>query len=254
MAIVNAAIWGMIQGITEFIPISSSGHLVVIPRFFGIDAPDLIFNVALHIGTLIAIIIYFREDIVALFGPKKKLGLLILYASVPLLIVGLIFADHIKPIFADPQKVGWFFIINGVVILTAHVKLRLSDHSRKKEIGPLKAVLIGIAQAFALLPGISRSGVTMTTGIFAGLDRKEAFRFSFLLFLPASILAVMYSVKEAIHVQYVFNPDLLVGMFFSAVFGILALRMLLSILMKTRLNLLGSYCIALGVVTVVMFR
>ncbi|MFH1752673.1 MAG: undecaprenyl-diphosphate phosphatase [Candidatus Omnitrophota bacterium] len=254
MSFFKAAVWGIIQGITEFIPVSSSGHLVVIPRFLGIEGPDLISNVALHIGTLAAIIIFFRKEIAALFVSEKRLGFLIICASLPVLLMGLFFADLIKRVFENPNTVGWFFIVNGGIIMAAHARLRYFEPLRSADMGLFKAIAIGIAQSFALLPGISRSGITMTAGIFLGLDRKEAFKFSFLLFLPASIMAVMYSVKEALSVQYVFSPNILLGMLFSAVFGILALRMLYSILMKTRLNILGSYCIALGISTLFVFN
>ena len=133
MATINAVIWGLIQGITEFIPISSSGHLVVIPRLFGIESPDLIFNVALHTGTLAAVIIFFWKDIIALFVSQRRLGIEILIASVPIFVFGLVFIDYIKPLFEHPKAVGWMFIINGGIILIGHARLRRVDPSRFRE-------------------------------------------------------------------------------------------------------------------------
>jgi undecaprenyl-diphosphatase len=254
MAVINAVIWGLIQGVTEFIPISSSGHLVVIPRLFGIESPGLIFTVALHAGTLAAVIIFFWKDIIALFVSQKRLGIEILIASVPIFVFGLVFVDYIKPLFEHPKVVGWMFIINGGIILIGHVRLRRVNPSHFREMNAWRAFAVGIAQSFALLPGISRSGITITAGVYAGLDRKDAFKFSFLLFIPAALLALLYSIKEASSAHYIFDLNLIVGAAFSAIFGLVALKLLFTLITKAKLHILSIYCLILGLVTLYVFK
>ena len=253
MAILNAIIWGAIQGLTEFIPVSSSGHLVIIPRFFGIEAPDLIFIIALHLGTLLAVIIFFWKDIIALFTTKKSLGILVLLGTLPVLIYGLLFADKIKGMFENPQAAGLMLIVNGGILLIAHLKLRNVGVEASPRYSPGRAIIIGIAQAFALFPGISRSGITITTGIYTGLDRKEAYKFSFLLFIPASILSFLYSIKEGFSIKGAFSINMLVGAIVSAIFGILALKVLYELIKRARLYPLGIYCILIGLLALYLF-
>lgn len=252
MAIIRAVIWGAIQGITEFVPISSSGHLVIIPRLLGIEAPDLTFNIALHIGTLAAVLIFFRRDIVLLFTTHKKTGILVLFGSIHILIGGMLFADKIKPFFEDPHAVGYLFIINGGILLMSRLALQREIRPQDAAVNLRRALIIGIAQVFALLPGISRSGITITTGLYAGLEKKEAYRFSFLLFIPASLLAFLYSLQEA-SLGMSFDITMLIGAACSAAFGIAALKILYSLLVKARFYLLGLYCIAVGLLTVFIF-
>lgn len=253
MTVLEAIIWGVIQGTTEFIPISSSGHLVVIPRLFGIEAPDLIFNIALHVGTLAAVIIFFRKDLIALFTSQKMLGALVLFATLPIFICGLLFADGIRGFFESPEAVGWMFVLNGGIILIGHLKLRKSNHPPSKGYSMLRALVIGVAQSLALFPGISRSGITITTGVYTGMKREDAYRFSFLLFIPATLLAFLYSLKEVSSVSGAFNINMLTGAAFSAIFGLLALKLLFELLKRARLYFLGFYCIGLGLLTVCIF-
>ena len=135
----------------------------------------------------------------------------------------------------------------------SRLKLRNMNPMPAGRYSPWRALVIGIAQSFALLPGISRSGLTITAGIYAGLDKRGAYRFSFLLFIPATVLAFLYSLKEAPFAEGYFNIEILIGAAFSAIFGLLALRLLLALIMKARLHLLGIYCAALGLLTVFIF-
>jgi len=253
MSILDTAIWGIIQGITEFIPISSSGHLVVIPRFFGIAAPDLIINIVLHIGTLLAVIIFFWKDIINVFTSQKRLFVSLLLATLPILVCALFFLDKIKVFYESPERVGWMLIINGFLLFAGHLRLRRTGSPVLKEHSRWRVFIIGIAQSFALLPGISRSGITITTGIYTGLDREHAYKYSFFLFTPAMLLAILYSVKEISSTEITFNANILVAAAFSMVFGLLALKFLFFLLKRTQLHLLGFYCIALGLLTIAVF-
>lgn len=253
MATIEAVIWGIIQGVTEFIPVSSSGHLVVVPRFFGAMAPDLIFNVALHIGTLVAVLVFFRKDISALFVSEKRLGALILFACLPIVVFGLIFADSIKPLFENPKLTGLMFLVNGAILFICHAKLRANISVDNRSVGMFRALVIGIAQVFAVLPGISRSGITITAGVYLGLDRKDAYKFSFMLFIPTALLALLYSLQEAASSHYVFNINMLIGGLFAAISGFAALKILFNILAKAKLHLLGLYSLLLGVLVLVFF-
>ncbi len=251
MPILEAILWGVMQGVTEFIPISSSGHLVIIPRLFGAEAPSLAFNIYLHFGTLLAVIIFFWKDIITLFTSQKKLGGLVLLGTLPIFISGLLFAGAIEKVFLYSQVVGWMLIINGCILLAAHLRL-LKYRGLASILNPGRAVAVGIAQAIALLPGISRGGITITTGIYAGLDRKDAYKFSFLLFVPATLLAFSYSLKELTFIKGGFDITMLIGTLSSAVFGILALKILYVLLVKARLYFLAIYCIVAGFFTLLI--
>jgi len=251
--ILEAVTWGVIQGLTEFIPVSSSGHLVLIPRFLEIGAPNIIFTIFLHVGTLLAVVIFFRKALIMLFTKERRLGLLVLTSTIPIFICGLLFADKIKMLFDLPRCVGYMLIINGAIIIMAHIKSRLINDRPPKSYSFLRTFIIGIAQAFALLPGISRSGITITAGMYGGLNKKEAYRFSFFLFVPAILLAITYSVKEMAVMEYAFSFNMIIGTIVSAVCGILALKFLLFMLMKARLYILGVYSVILGIFSIIIF-
>jgi len=250
--LIESIAWGFIQGISEFIPVSSSGHLVVIPRLIGIEAPDIIFNIYLNTGTLIAVLIFFRRDIAELFRTRSKVILRIALATLPLAACGLIFADRIKTLFNDPRSVGWILVINGFILFMGHLKLSRVD-GESKPVGVVRTLAIGVAQALALLPGLSRSGMTIIAGVYSGFKREDAYRFSFMLFIPASLLALAYSVKEASITGHTFEPSFLAGAAVSAAVGILALKFLLSLLKSARLYMLGFYCIGLGALVLYLF-
>jgi len=256
MSIIESILWGALQGLTEFIPVSSSGHLVVIPHIFSVAAPRLVFNIGVHVGTLLAVVIYFRRDIPKLFTANKRLGFLVLFATIPVLISGLLFADRIKEFFGYSAYLGWFFVVNGCMLLLLHLQLR-----RRADTAPAgsnttpniwQALIIGVIQSLALFPGISRSGITITAGVLAGLHREDAYRFSFLLFIPATLLAFLFSVKEASLVGG-FDINLLIGIIFSALFGLSALKALFFLLKSARLYIFGFYCIAVGLLAVYIF-
>ncbi len=191
MNILQAIILGIVQGLTEFIPVSSSGHLLLLHQAMGITEAGLGFDVALHIGTLAALLVYFHKDIVTLLvaffrqSPQTKLARLLAAATVPALIAGVLLQDKAETTFRSPLLVCISLSVMAVVMLVAE---RWSQkHQAQKDINkvsPKQALLVGGAQAVALIPGVSRSGSTITMGLFSGLDRVTATRFSFLLAIP----------------------------------------------------------------------
>jgi len=194
----DAIFWGLIQGLTEFLPVSSSGHLVLIPALFDRPGPDLATNAMLHLGTLAAVLVYYRSDIarMAKFDkPARRLVTLLLIGTVPAVILGLLFEDKVEELISEPKKVAFMLIVTGVILL-ATTLLRLGD-KQMTDVQPRDSVLIGLAQAMALIPGISRSGMTISAGLARGLERTEAARFAFLLGIPVIAGAGLLQMVEA---------------------------------------------------------
>jgi len=180
--------------VTEFLPISSSGHLVLAHKFFNITEPVIFFDICLHVATLGAVLLYFRKDIVSLVREKNLKWLFFLaIATVPAVLAALLFEDQISGFFDSAKKVAYMLIVTGVVLFLGQLSLKKAE---EKGTGPtfFKSIFVGISQAFALLPGISRSGITISSGLFGGMKKEEAFRFSFLLSVPAILGALGYKI------------------------------------------------------------
>jgi undecaprenyl-diphosphatase len=248
--IVQALVMGVVQGLTEFLPISSSGHLLLVPYLFGWEdtfLESLAFSVVLHGGTLAALIVYFRDDwrrlipagVAALRDrsfrdePDRRLAWLIAVATVPAVIAALLFNDLIE----DTVRQAWLV---AVTLVVGGVILWLADRfgPRTHELDGLTfpgATGVGIAQALALIPGVSRSGISMSAALFAGLDRADAARFSFLMATPITAMAVAYEGLKLVRGEVVgADPvTLVVGVVASFVSGILAIAVLLRYL-RTR--------------------
>ena len=185
MSILETVISGIVQGITEFLPISSSAHLVILHTFFGYKEAKVLEDVLLHFGTLLAVLIFFRRDIINLFKEKKKV-LLIFVGSIPIVVAGFFFGKNIETLFSDTKAVGVALIVTSAWLLAADISLRLRrEDKRSQALGVWHALVIGISQALAVIPGISRSGATISTGILLNRKRETSFRFSFLLSVPA---------------------------------------------------------------------
>jgi len=244
---VNAIFWGIIQGLTEFLPISSSGHLVVIPALFDRPAPDLATSAMLHLGTLAAVLIYFRRDLSAmakLDRPARKLITLILIGSIPAVVFGFAFESRISDLVSEPVVVSVMMIVTGVILLGTTL-LRLGD-KRIPDIGVADSVGIGFAQSFALIPGISRSGMTISMGLVRGMDRTESARFAFLLGIPVIAGAGFLEMVDAISEGGSISSDVIVGMVAAALSGYAAIAILLRLLGRVGLAPFGIYCVAMG--------
>jgi len=248
MTLTEAIVSGIVQGLTEFLPISSSGHLVLVHGFFGFSQPGIFFDICLHVATLGAVVIYFGRDIIQLARQKRTEWLLYLaVGTVPAVLAALFFEDRITAFFTDTGKVGITLMATGLVLFAGEGALRvrkgLGDTASLKS-----SAAVGLAQALALLPGISRSGMTISTGLLSGMRTEEAFRFSFLLSIPAITGAVLYKgiSREAAAAVSGNALNYAAGMFLAFVTGILSLRLLWWVLKRRRLYIFGAYCLVLG--------
>lgn len=251
-----AVIWGLIQGLTEFLPISSSGHLVIVPAFleeFGMDiaAPSLAVSAALHLGTLVAVIVYFRRELALMLRVRsdpdaRRLLMLIGIGTVPALI-GLPLRDTVENLQENVQIVGFMLLVTGVILVIGQMAARGVRHMLDGRIPD--AIFVGIAQAFALIPGISRSGITITAGNMRRFDPSEAARFSFLLGIPVIAGAGLLSLPDLFEEGVAFG-EVAVGMGVAAVAGYAAIALLLAAIRKVGLIPFAVYCFAVGALTI----
>ncbi len=268
MTIVQSIILGIIQGLTEFLPISSSGHLVLAPAFLHWQIPSeeaFIFDVLVQIATLVGVIAYFWSDLVRIFfgflksifkkeswqADDTRLGWLIIIATIPAGILGLLIKDVIEAAFTSPKAVGVFLIITAILLIVAE---RVGKANRDiKQLTWKDAVIIGCFQGIALLPGISRSGSTICGGMVRHLHRKDAARFSFLMSIPIMLAAGLWESIDLIHVPDMGQllPVFIPGFIAAGITGYLSIRWLLQFLTKHRLDYFSVYLIIIGLVTLV---
>ncbi len=260
MTILEAIILGFIQGATEFLPISSSGHLVLLPEIFGLDSADLTMVGVVHLGSLVAVFIYFWKDIWAittavlqsiaqrnLMGTtESRLGWLIAIGTIPAVTLGLLFENFFEAIFGSPTTAAFFLLITAVLLVAGEKML-----SGNKDISKMNwsdAVIIGLFQSFALFPGISRSGSTIVGGLIRGLDRPTATRFSFLLGIPVILGAGLLSIVEIVmQPEATQAPTIYVAAFLSAaVTGYICIYFLLRWVRNHSLYIFAIYCALLG--------
>ncbi len=253
-----AAIWGLVQGLTEFLPVSSSGHLVIIPAFLSrlgleIDQPGLEVAAVLHLGTLTSVLIYFREDVARMLRfrsdpqGRRLLGLVLL-GTLPAL-VGLFIEEPLDRFQQNVTNVGWALVATGVILLIGQ---RFSRGTRSlDDARPSDAVAVGIAQALALIPGISRSGATITAGSARGLQPAEAARYSFLLGIPTIAGAGLLQLPDLAAAGRI-DGALVVGFGTAGVSGYLAIAILLSTIRRVGLVPFAAYALAAGALTVAL--
>jgi undecaprenyl-diphosphatase len=265
MDITQAVVLGAVQGVTEFLPISSTAHLILVPWFMGWPDPGLVFDVALHLGTLVALLIYFRSEWLKLASssfkllrgdttdPKARIALFIVLATIPGALAGVLAEDFVETTLRDPRVISVTLILLAVVLVIAEVKGRhnkvLDDISRTD------ALTVGVAQALALIPGVSRSGVTITAGLFRGLQRDSAARFSFLLSTPIIGGAV---VKNFVDIAQTGLPveqltPFIAGILVSGIVGYLSIAFLLRYLQNNDTFGFVYYRIMLGIVVYLAF-
>jgi undecaprenyl-diphosphatase len=255
MSLIDSIFFGALQGATEFLPISSSGHLILLANFFQVDLPTIVFEVVVHLGTLISILFIFRSDIISIINKAKIKGdfqeiILISSATIPIAMTGLIFKSNIETAFRSVAIVGVCMVITGIILGST----LFTSFIRKKNISLVSALIIGIMQAFALLPGISRSGITISTALWIGISKEEAGRFSFLIAIPAIIGSLILTLPDIINVISVEGSLLiLIATLVSAfIIGLIALKILIRVLESGRLYLFSGYCIFVGVITLIL--
>ncbi len=264
MDLLSAALLGIVQGLTEFLPVSSSGHLILARAFFGWDPGrfGIAFDVACHVGTLLAVVTFFRADVAKLIaaapgalsgrdGEYERLGRLIIAGTIPIVIVGGLFADVIEGRLRSPLVVAMTLTIGGIGLIVAERVGRKSRDARTLGYG--EAFAIGCAQALALAPGISRSGATLTLAMLLNVERASAARFVFLMSLPAIIAA---AAKESLDLAEVGTAGLpvtllAVGLVVSAIVGYITVKFFVRYLAAHSLEVFAYYRFALAAITVV---
>lgn len=255
---VQAIILGFIQGMTEWLPISSTGHLRIAEQLLGLKLP-LLFDVTLHVGTLAIVLIFFRKDIKLVLAAlakgdfkseNGKLIPLIIVGTLPTALIGVFFNSAIETYFSNSLSIAGAFISCGITLYSSRI-----GKERKESIIPMEAVAIGTAQGIALIPGMSRSGLTIAVALLLGIKREKAFKFSFLLSVPAIVGALgftLYKQYEALALAGVGWTEILVGVALSMVVGYFALRLLRKIIDIKKFYFFAFYCWFFSIMLIVL--
>ncbi len=257
MTFTESVILGIIQGVTEFLPISSSAHLILVPYIFGFRGGDLAYDVALHFATLFATLsLYGRAFLSVIFDLanvgkkdwiKESLLIKILFASIPAFLFGYLFHDYIEKNLRTPYVCAFMLIFVSLLMLYAESK----KTERKRDVSYPIAIAIGIAQALALIPGTSRSGITITMGLLFQLDRKRAVDFSFLLSIPVILGASIYELKN-FELQKETTTIVITGMVSATFAGIISLKFLINYLRKYTLRIFAWYRIFIALLILML--
>jgi undecaprenyl-diphosphatase len=263
----EATVLGIVQGLTEFLPISSTGHLRIVPAFAGWEDPGAAFTAIIQLGTTLAVIIYFRADLwrvartwlKSLRDPSvrgdidARMGWYLIIATIPISIFGFLFDDQIETGARDLYLIGTVLIVFALIMLFAD---RIGPKKREfSEVGMRDAIAVGIAQACALVPGVSRSGSTISAGLLMGMQRETAARFSFLLSTPAVVASAVYSMRGPVTGEETTDAGvtaILIACFFAFVFGYASIAFLLRFLARHSLSVFVGYRVALGVVVLAL--
>lgn len=274
MDIIQAIIIGIVQGLTEFLPVSSSAHLVFTPYLLGTES-SMAFDTLLHIGTLVAVVVYFWKDIVHMFksfvasladltrgqfreglreDQFKKLAWMVLIGTIPAGLVGVLFKDFFEGLFTNIPAVGAFLIITGFLLYGSEmISRRTTSKTGLKKMTIKNAFLIGVAQACAIAPGISRSGATISTGLFLGLERELAARFSFLLSIPAIMGAALVQIGDISTIFDVSTSVTVAGFIAAAISSYLAIKLMLKLISERDLLVFAYYCWLVGPLAIIIY-
>jgi undecaprenyl-diphosphatase len=247
---VHEIVEGLIQGLTEFLPVSSSGHLVIVPAMLGWDEPELGLTVLLHMGTLLALLIYFRHEIIGLVlgvlgqGPDpaeaRRIVRFLIVGTIPAVVAGLALGGFFEDTFQRPYESSIELVITALLLIGME---KYGERARRHALDDGRALGIGVAQALAILPGISRSGSTIGAGLLAGLSREEATRFSFLLSIPAIAGAGVLDLAKG---ELVVTGASIAGTVVSGVAGYLSIHYLLRFVRTHSLAVFAYYLLAIG--------
>lgn len=240
---------GLFQGLTEFLPVSSSGHLVIMQKVFDVGSQDIALLLFLHLGTIASLVAFFFKEILGLIKDKRSL-LLILVTTLVTGAIGIVAKDFFEGLFSSVKLVALSLCVTGIILISTrkfmdckHDKLSFKD-----------AVILGITQAIAIIPGISRSGITISTLIFRRINRELSFKFAFLVSIPVIIGASLLEagkINSALQIEF---KGFMVGFFFSFLSGLFALWVLKRVLIKAKLHYFGYYCILIAIIVLLFIR
>lgn len=263
MSLLESIALGLVQGLTEFLPISSSGHLVIIERLLGIRSSHLVFEVLVHFGTLLAVVLYFRKRLFIILrsvrpgsagspgqqGNNRRYFWFLILGTIPAALVGFFLEDYIALAFASPRRASGMLLVTAAILLTT--KLSKTQDCR---LNWARTLFIGIAQALAIMPGISRSGITISAGIFAGLEKSESAEFSFLLSIPAILGATILKMPDFIDSAGDFNlmVTYAAGAVTAAIIGYISIAYLMAVIRKGKFFWFGIYCAAVGILGILI--
>lgn len=272
MSIIEAILLGLVQGLTEFLPVSSSGHLVLLQSFMGLADTNFAFTLMLHLGTFLAVVIaYFDSvknmiieffkmlfDLITFKGPHlekskyRKYIIYIIIGSIPAGIVGVLFDDYFEAIFANVTVVAFTLLITGGILIGAEYLMQRGKNKKEIEnLGYWNALSVGVFQMCAIMPGVSRSGSTIFAGLLSGLKREDAVEFAFLLSLPASLGSLLLNLNDVAHMtQAISWLPVGIGFFVSMVVGYFSIRLLNAMVKKGSLVPFAIYCFAIGVIVI----
>lgn len=272
MDIIYAIIVGIVQGLTEFLPISSSAHLIFFQQFLGLEQANLAFDTLLHLGTLVAVGIYFYKDLIRMFkaffssikdifkgkfkegyknDPYKKLTWLVIVGTIPAGLIGVFFKDIIEGMFQSFAIPAFFLLITGLLL---YVSQRINIGNRTiRKMGMKDTIIIGLAQGLAIIPGISRSGATISSGLLLGLNKEFTAKFSFILAIPAILGATIVQLKD---ISIGLDLNMLVyiaGFLAAAISGYFAISLLLRLIRTKNLDIFAYYCWIIGIAILIYF-
>lgn len=265
MSILDAVILGAAQGLTEFLPVSSSGHILLVSNLLGISDPGMTFNILVHFATLLAVIIFFWKDILLILkstilsivlyvkdrdtslDDNARFGWFIILATIPTGLIGIFFKDFFESFFSAGWHVGFFLLITGALLVIAN-KYNKGTKSIK-EFTWLDSVFVGVAQGLAIFPGISRSGATISMSLLRDLDTTTAAKFSFILSIPAILGAMILDIGDISALA--FSAPYISGVISSFCFGLLAIKVFIEMLKRKKLLIFSYYCFFIGLIIII---
>lgn len=253
MTSLQAIFLGIVQGLTEFLPVSSSGHLVIFQHIFGVEEGPLTFDVLVHLGTLVAVIIAFWDDVVAILRkPFSRMTYLIIIGCIPAALMGFYLEPLFTKAFESLLVVGIGLLITGFILkISDTVSRRTIVFKELEETTTWNALFIGLLQGIAIIPGISRSGSTIAGGLLAGLDREWAARYSFLLSIPVILGAGLVHIKRLVEtgIESAMILPYIIGPITACIFGYIAIRVVMTLVKDGRLVYFSYYCWTVGLLT-----
>jgi undecaprenyl-diphosphatase len=259
MNLIYSVLLGIVQGLTEFLPVSSSAHLVIVQNLFGIKDPQIFFDIVLHLGTLCAVVLYFYKDIIYILkslidvrSEGFRFAVLLFMSIIPTAIGGFLLKDFFESLFTSPLASATLLIVTGIVLFITRFKKKTTKDI--SSISILDAVIIGIAQTCAIAPGLSRSGMTVSAGIFRGIDRKLCAKYSLLLSIPAILGALLSEIGDVSNISAADIFNYFVGFGISLAVGYIAIGILVKVLERARFYMFAYYCWILGICFLLYFN